>query len=114
MLKIKNIMLLSLLFISGCSPHPVAGSWIASADNEPGFEKVVVHFEAELEVYSKSSPEPVLKCRWWATGKTQVELECMPTANTEVREKYQFNVMDDDAELITQNKVVAYFKREKE
>ena len=114
MFYIKTAGLFCLLFIVGCSPHPVAGTWLSSAPNEAGFEKVVVHFEAELEVYSAASDEPVLKCRWWATSKQNAELECMPTATPEMREKYQFNVVDDTAELMKQSKLVARFKRQKE
>ncbi len=114
MFYMKKAGLLCLLFIAGCSPHPVAGTWLSSAPNQAGFEKVVVHFDAELEVYSATSNEPVLKCRWWATGKQSVELECMSMAGTEVIEKYQFNVVDDTAELIKQGKLLARFKRQKE
>ena len=103
-------LFLSLFILTGCAPHPATGTWISSAENEASFNKVIVHFEAKLEIYSKNSDKPVLYCGWSAASTPNINIACMRSENQKIMDIYQFNVTGENtAELMQKEKVIASF-----
>lgn len=114
-IKSKTILITALFALNltlsvACSPHPGAGTWVTSGDNEAQFTKIIVHFEPTLEIYSTTSDKPVLYCGWSAASKQNMHVECMGSDEQKVKDIYQFKVTGETkAELIRDNKVVASF-----
>ena len=112
-MKLIYTSALSCLFLlAGCSPHTATGYWNASSENSSDLTKVVVRFEARMEVYAKDPEKAKLYCGWSASGKQSLSLECMASEDINDKEIYQFNVTDDTAELVYKDEVIGIFTRQ--
>ena len=92
---LKAPLILSLFLITACSPHPGTGEWASTADNKLAIKKISVFFTPKVLFYAEEIEEPVMQCGWWALDKKTIEMECVHLSNTEIKEKYQIEVVDD-------------------
>ena len=100
----------ALLLMSGCTPHPAAGVWLADHENEAKITKILVHFEPHAEIYIQGKDEPVLFCGWSATSKQDASLECMKTEEQKEMDIYLLKVSGETkAKLIYKDKTIASF-----
>ena len=115
MFKPVMAALLSALLITGCTPHPGAGVWLAPGANADDITKVEVHFDPKVNIYSSASKEPALQCGWWATDKQNIEMECVYLSDTDKKVKYQLNVTAEDvAELIREKILITRLIRQRD
>jgi hypothetical protein len=115
MLKAVTAAILSLLFITGCTPHPGSGAWLSPGANADDITKVEVFFEPKVKIYTSVSAEPALQCGWWAIDKLALEMECVYLANTELKVKYQLKVTGDDtADLYKNGRFVTRLFRQRD
>ncbi len=110
----RNFLLVSflstLLLISGCTPHPAAGVWLANNENEANITKILVHFEPHAEIYIRGEDKPALFCGWSATSNQNARLECMKTEEQKEMDIYLLKVSGESkAKLIYKDKVLASF-----
>jgi len=121
-LKIKSsnffvtaLFSLSFILLPACSPHPAAGTWESSNDNEAHFTKIVVHFEPRAEIYTSDKNSSNLHCSWSASSKKNIKLECLGSDDQKMLDIYQLNITNiNTAELIFKDKVIASFTQLKE
>ena len=100
---------LSLIFLSACSPHPASGTWIASADNQTNYSKILIHFDRKLEIYAQGSIKPVEYCGWSPISQKKIEMRCMSSDEQKEMDKYQLNIIKATAELTREGKVISSF-----
>jgi len=89
------------LLLAGCSPHPGSGIWIATSENEPGFKKIDVQFEGRADIYTATDEVAVRRCFWGSMSPTQLALDCVQAADTEIKENYRLNVSEDGTAELT-------------
>jgi len=110
MLKAGTAAILSLLILTGCTPHPGAGVWIVPGANADDITKVEVYFDPKVKIYSSASKEPALQCGWWAINKQDLEMECVYLDNIDIKVKYRLNVTGTDAaELIREQILITRY-----
>lgn len=115
MFKTGTTVMLSLLIIIGCTPHPGSGVWLSPGANTDDITKVEVLFDPKVNIYSSASEEPALQCGWWAVDKQTLEMECVYLANTELKVKYQLNTTGEDtADLLKADRFVTKLFRQRE
>ena len=112
--KLKISAILSLFLITGCSGHPGAGTWVSVTENETNIENIVVFFEPKVEFYSTSSEAPIMQCGWWALDTKNIGMECVHLSDTEKKEKFKLNVIDEnEAELVKETRLITRLVRQK-
>ena len=113
--KLKNLSLLSaLVFITGCSPHPGSGIWIATSENESGFTKIDVQYEGRADIYNATDEAAVRRCFWGGMSPKQLALDCTQASDTDNPEHYRLTVTaDDTAELTRKQQLIGAFNRQK-
>lgn len=105
-------MLSIALLLSACSPHPAAGVWQATEDNDYGVSKLIVSFDGKAEFVTSKLDSTSWHCFWGATGKQQASLDCSSSTNAEQEERFILTVNDMDiAELQHRSHRVATFTR---
>lgn len=105
-------MLSITLLLSACSPHPGAGVWQATEDNDYGIAKLIVGFDGKAEFVTSKLDNTAWHCFWGATGKQQASLDCSSSTNAEQEEHFILTVSDlDIAELQHKSQRVATFTR---
>lgn len=113
MLKLKTSAILVSFFIAGCSPHPGTGEWKSTTENNLNIEKVSVFFTPKVLFYAEAIKDPVMQCGWWALDNKVIEMECVHLANTEIKEKYQIEVIaDGKAELTKEGTAITSLSRQ--
>lgn len=111
---LKTLSLLSaFLLITGCSPHPGSGIWIAEAENEPGFTKIDVQYEGRADIYNATDEAAVRRCFWGGMSPRQLALDCVQAADTEIKENYRLTVAEDGtAELTRKQQLIGVFNKQ--
>ena len=113
MLKAVTTVILVMLLITGCTPHPAAGIWLPPGANAEDITKVEVFFDPKVKIFSSASEEPGMQCGWWAIDKQTIEMECVYLANTELKVNYQLKVTGtDEAELHKTDRLVTKLFRQ--
>lgn len=100
------------LLVSACSPHPGAGVWQATGDNDYGIAKLIVSFDGKANFVTSKLDNTTWHCFWGATGKQETSLDCSSSTNSEQEERFILNITDKGlAELRHQSQLVAVFTR---
>lgn len=112
------------LLLSGCSPHPGAGVWVADKSNNSvesnGFVELDVMFEGRTDIFDRSSTEgagqdrtAARRCFWHSIDASTIELTCVHAANTDIEEDYQLRVGSDNkvSELMQDGRVMGRYHR---
>ncbi len=125
-MKIREIIgyaSLSLL-LSGCSPHPGAGNWVADESNTVGtnigFVELNVTYEGRTDIFDRKSDEAlgagrtaVRRCFWRGVNVNTIELTCVHADDSDKEESYQLRVAPDNkvAELMQNGRVMGRYVR---
>ncbi|WP_457675863.1 hypothetical protein [Thiolapillus sp.] len=80
-----------LLFLGACSPHPGAGNWTATEENDWGIPGLTLSYEGR-GLFTSKQPAATWHCFWGGRNKTMAQLDCTPSSNTEQEESFTFNV----------------------
>ena len=100
-------ILLILITITACSPHPGAGSWKADSDNSLNISSIKIIFEGTADIFSHKndgeSKDAVFRCFWSASGEKQMQLQCVHAENTDLKETFQFTILETGQGRLTQN-----------
>jgi len=111
-MKLILLSILSLLFISACSPHPSAGTWQTETDNSLKLSKIVVVFEGTADFFSKQSETAIRRCFWSAATENQIQLQCVHADNTDITETYQLTVAENgQAQLTRDEKLISLLNK---
>jgi len=113
-MKLNFILPFTLVFISltACSPHSGAGKWQAIDDNQYGIKDLSILFEGKAEFISTKQDIATWHCFWGAESQTVAVLNCVPSSDTERREKFEFVVQStEQAQLHYKGEMIANFKR---
>lgn len=105
------VLVISLL--SGCSPHPGSGSWLASGSNSEGFSQLQVHFDGKAELRYEDQTRGELHCFWQALNKDTVDMICSVAGDEETRLRYQLQTVgDSQGNLHREGEIVGRFDRQ--
>jgi outer membrane biogenesis lipoprotein LolB len=112
----SSLFLLSItLLLCACSPHPAAGVWKATEDNDYGITKLVVAFEGRADFVTRKLDNATWHCFWAVTGKQEASLDCTSSLNPEQEETFLLTVNNHGlAELRHKSQLVATFSRQDE
>ena len=103
------------LLLSACSPHPAAGVWKTTEDNNYGISKLVLSFEGRADFVTRELDNATWHCFWAVTGKNEASLDCTSSLNTEQEESYLLTINDQGlAELRHKSQLVGTFTRQDE
>ncbi len=112
------LLIISLLGLSACSPHPGAGTWITDGNNPLKLTKIVVVFEGTADFFTEKNKETadnsaIRRCFWGAEADDQLQMQCVHADNTDLKETYQFTLIEGNQAQLTQNKqLIALFKKQ--
>lgn len=113
--SLSLLLLTFTLLLSACAPHPGAGVWTTTEDNDYGISKLVIAFEGRAEFVTSKLDNAIWHCFWGATGKQEVSLDCKSSADPEQKDRYILTINDQGlAELRHQSQLVAIFTRQDE
>lgn len=98
------LLTLLVLLLSACSPHPAAHTWVSQDKNNLGISKITVVFEGTADFYSASDDQSIRRCFWGAKSRNSIELNCVDSNNTDIKETYEFEVIDDGTARLTRDK----------
>jgi len=112
----SSVFLLSIiLLLSACSPHPAAGVWKTTEDNDYGITKLVVAFEGRADFVTRKLDNATWHCFWAVTGKQEASLDCTSSLNPEQEETFLLTISNQGlAELRHKSQLVASFTRQDE
>jgi len=112
----RSVFLLTIAALSfSCSPHPVAGVWKTTEDNDYGISKLIVSFEGRADFITTKRDNTAWHCFWGATGKREASLDCSSSTNSEQEGRFILNINDQGlAELRHKSLLVARFTRQHE
>ena len=112
----SSLFLLSItLLLCACSPHPAAGVWKATEDNDYGITKLVVAFEGRADFVTRKLDNATWHCFWAVTGKQEASLDCTSSLNPEQEETFLLTINNQGlAELRHKSQLVASFSRQDE
>lgn len=96
-----------LIAVTACSPHPGAGAWKADGDNSLKISSIKIIFEGTADIFSHEndgeSKDAVFRCFWSASGEKQMQLQCVHAENTDLKETFQFTILETGQGKLTQN-----------
>lgn len=105
-------VIFSLFVLSACSPHPSTGVWKSTTDNALGVSKIVVAFEGRAEFTSTKPIKAVWHCFWGKENEKTLNLDCMPSIDTEQARQFVFVAKSEtSAELHENGKVLVTLTR---
>lgn len=103
------------LLLSACSPHPAAGVWKSTEDNDYGITKLVLSFEGRADFVTGKLNNATWHCFWANTGKQEASLDCTSSLNPEQEEAFFLTINDQGlAQLRHQSRLVGSFTRQDE
>ena len=112
-MTLLTLTLIVIFLTSACAPHPGAGKWKALDENELGIKSLSILFDGKAEFRSTAKDIAVWHCFWGAEDKISMSITCVPSSDTERREKFEFKV---DAQglgsLSRLGKLVSNFERQ--
>jgi len=97
------LLLVVVLVLSACSPHPAAQTWITNQENDLGINKINVVFEGTADFYSATDGRSIRRCFWGAKTRNSIELTCVHSDNTDIKETYKLEVTEDGKALLSQD-----------
>lgn len=96
-----------LIAITACSPHPGAGAWKADGDNSLKISSIKIIFEGTADIFSHEndgeSKDAVFRCFWSASGEKQMQMQCVHAENTDLKETFQFTILETGQGKLKQN-----------
>ena len=108
-------MLTVVPLLSACSPHPGAGVWKTTEDNDYGISGLNVSYDGKADFVTSKLDNTTWHCFWGATGKHEAILDCSSSTNSEQEERFILTVNDQGlAELRHKSQLVAGFARQDE
>ncbi len=112
----SSLFLLSIaLLLCACSPHPAAGVWKTTEDNDYGITKLVVAFEGRADFVTRKLDNATWHCFWAVSGKQEASLDCTSSLNPEQEETFLLTINNQGlAELRHKSQLVASFSRQDE
>ena len=103
------------LLLSACSPHPAAGVWKTTEDNDYGITKLVLSFEGRADFVTVKLNNATWHCFWAITGKQEVSLDCTSSLNPEQEESFFLTINDQGlAQFHHKSQLVGTFTRQDE
>ena len=107
------LLLIIVVFISSCSPHPSAGNWKAVGENTLGITELKILFEGKAEFTMTLKDKTEWHCFWAAQDETNISMNCVPSTDTERRELFDFSVnSNNQGELSQDGKKISDFQRQ--
>lgn len=104
----------ALLFaLTGCSPHPATGNWIASTGSNSEFSRLEVTYEGRANLFEPGEEKAGRHCFWSGENKQAISMSCKPAFNTDIEEFYRLELGEDGiASLMREGEVKARFSRQ--
>ena len=103
------------LLLAACSPHPAAGVWKTTEDNDYGITKLVLSFEGRADFVTRKLNNATWHCFWAITGTLEVSLDCTSSLNPEQEESFFLTINDQDlAQFRHKSQLVGTFTRQDE
>lgn len=96
-------ILIFLLTLSGCSPHPGTGKWQADEKNSLNIAIINIVFEGTADFYVVNKEESIRRCFWSAAGEKTIQMQCVHSENIDNKVSYQFMVTEKGHAELTQN-----------
>lgn len=104
-----------VLLLSACSPHPVAGVWKTSEDNDYGVSMLNVSFDGRADFVTTKPDNATWHCFWGANAKQEAALDCRSSTHSELQERFVLTINEQGrAELWHRSRLVASFIRQDE
>jgi len=113
-MKNKFLLLLILLaMLMACSPHQGAGKWKAIDENSLGIKDLSILFEGKAEFVTTKKDIAVWHCFWGGENKAIAAMNCVPSTDTERREKFEFIVQSEEQGQLKHNgEIIGTFQRQ--
>lgn len=70
------LVMLFILGLQGCSPHPGAGHWQAVENTDSRFSKITVEFEGRAEMLPADKLAETQRCFWAGKTSDTIQLQC--------------------------------------
>ncbi|WP_127478051.1 hypothetical protein [Sulfurivermis fontis] len=106
-------ILLPLLLLAGCSPHPATGTWSGAAPESGRFQRLEVTYEGRALLYAAGEDKAGRHCFWSGESAQSIALSCTPAFNPELEEHYRLVIgADGRASLRQGDKVLAQWERQ--
>jgi len=104
--------LVSLLFLTACSPHAGTGVWVTEGENVLGLTKIIVAFDGRAEFSSSKPVDAKWHCFWGKADDKALNLDCTPSNNVDqARQFVIFSTGKMSAEFQENGKLIAKLKR---
>ena len=85
-----SLLLLPLLFLSACAPHPGAGGWVATT-GDAAFERLEIRFNGRADLYArKDDSKAAWRCFWAAKDDQTAQMKCVDADNAGNEQVYLF------------------------
>ena len=105
--------LLGTLLLSGCSPHPGSGNWLAAGANSDGFTQLQVHYDGKAELRSADESLGELHCFWQAMNEDTLDMVCSVAGDENARYRFQLQVVGErGGELHREGVLIGRFDRQ--
>ena len=99
--------------LSGCSPHPGSGSWLASENNSDDFVQLQVHFDGKAELHYADDKQGELHCFWQAFNQETLDMICTKAGDEDARLRFQLQVEGEShGKLHREGELVGRFDRQ--
>lgn len=109
-----TFLILILLILSGCSPHPGAGKWQADSSNAQQIAIINVLFEGNADFYAAGKEDSIRRCFWSAVASQTMKMQCVYADDINKKTTYQFEVIEKDhAELSQDGQLLGRFSLQK-
>ena len=108
----KTLLVLSIILISACSPHPGTGTWLAE-NNKAEISKLVVNYDGKAEIYLNDSKKAEWHCFWAGLDKKELSLTCTPASNPDNEESFSLKLdkTNDSSPPQTSKKQAKLFRK---
>ncbi len=125
-LRLLTLSALSYLLIA-CTPHPGAGNWLTTGEENTNFIKEFARLDVDLEgrtdIFNttagqqsdaKDPSSASRRCFWRGQDAQTILMTCVVAGNTDVEESYLLRVGPDNvmADLIKDDVIIGHFMRE--
>lgn len=102
-----------LLALSGCAPHPAAGTWATSDEAAQGFSRLEITYDGRALLYAAGEEKAGRHCFWGGESAQSIALTCKPAFDTNIEERYRLILAaDGSAELLRDGKAEARLSRQ--
>ncbi len=99
------------LLLSACSPHPGAGNWTATEENDWGISRLTLSYEGRA-MFDSKTPSANWHCFWGGRDARTVQLDCTPSSHADRETQFSFSVDKDGTGILSLGgKALGRFKR---